>query len=769
MSSENNHTPFQAPHLEEIQSLFPNFSINSFLAQGGMGAVYLATQTSLDRQVAIKILPRELGADESFRSSFTQEARAMAKLNHPNLIGVYDFGEADGMPFIVMEYVHGKSLHDAAVGQKIDLQEAGKLIRKISQGLAHAHEKGILHRDVKPANILLDTTAEPKLGDFGLATGGGEADGLIYGTPGFAAPEVYHGEGDARADLYAAAVSLYFLITAEMPSDPYQAPSRYCGDTRLDGFLAKALRPDPNHRHQNASKFADELEKALKKPGTPQLQTTGTVATSRSVTTLPAKKTSKAPILVAAGIGVAACVIGFLVLGQQEEESTALAPSPSPDPAETTAGSEPPTEDKATVSLVPELVTPPETESAPEPQPQTGEKKQPSKPPELAMLVPEKKPERIPANQPAKPKDALVQVSTFDHDTFLQRGRDFFRKKGELSLEKHRESLLDNVKQLEDEARKLLSKNKVLAGTDADQQREILKITMKAYEGAGRLPSDLVERMPNGIRDVSAELAVSKELAKTAMDRQAKLKEELAKSFEAMAQTYAQGIQKQVSKLREEGNEVDALILEEEARLSLAEPFRFLAIVEGANLPAGRNLTTEETLIEQRMLGEWTCGNTGTSYHFFERGQLTGKGFDKEGRWQVRGQSVEVFWNNGPRHVLAFADLEANPDLCDGKNLSNGKAIKAVRSVPLSDQLFADLKPVMGVWIHEAVDGPVSYTFTENGKVDDGRWNSQGTYQKNFEGGYRVDWSSGKSFNLDFQDKDTLRIRGKSFRMTRQK
>lgn len=776
MNSENPHNPFKAPQLEELQSLFPNFSIDSFLAQGGMGAVYLATQTSLDRQVAIKILPRELGADETFRASFAQEARAMAKLNHPNLIGVYDFGEADGMPFIVMEYVHGKSLHDAAYGHKIDLQEAGKLIAKVSQGLGHAHDKGILHRDVKPANILLDTTAEPKLGDFGLATGGEDSDGLIYGTPGFAAPEVYHGQGDARADLYATAVSLYFLITGEMPEEPYQPPSQKCGDNRLDAFLTKALRPDPNHRYQDAAEFAEALEKALKNPSTAQFQTTANRTPTRSVRPLPSRQKSNAPVLVGVGLTVAVVgLFGYLMVGKGDKEEPEIVErstteptgaavprdglpteqeTPETTPADSTASAQPVQEDEPVAE--PESGSIAEVEPSPEPT-------------EPTTSVPEKTPEETATSEPTEPEAPVAQVSTFDHDTFLQRGRDFFRKKGEIPLAEHRELLLDNIEQFQKEGEALIAANEDLVGSQEERQERILDITIKAYQEAGRLPSDLVKTLPNGIRDASKDIAESRKVAQAALQRQNDLEKSLAESFGPMAQTYAQGIQNQISKLREEGNEVDALILEDEARLAIGNPFRFLAIVEGANLPAGRELSAEEALIETMMLGEWACGNTGSSYDFLEKGKVEGKGFDKEGSWQVRDETIRVIWNNGPQHVLRFTDRGNMPDICEGRNLANGKEIRAVRNLPYAEQLGADLKPVLGKWVHEADDGPVIYTFSADGKVDDGRWNARGTYQKNFEGGYRVDWRSGKSFNLDFVDENTLRIRGKGFRMKREK
>ena len=120
--------PFEAPSLELLCELLPAYEFEFLIAQGGMGAVYKARQRSLDRDVAIKILPRELGSDPLFRESFEAEAKAMARLSHHNLIRVYDYGDADGLLFTVMEYVHGSSLHHSAHGQKIDAQQAIEIV-----------------------------------------------------------------------------------------------------------------------------------------------------------------------------------------------------------------------------------------------------------------------------------------------------------------------------------------------------------------------------------------------------------------------------------------------------------------------------------------------------------------------------------------------------------------------------------------------------------------------------------------------------------------
>ena len=147
--SEPSQIIFHAPEIDHLAPLFPAYHIESLIATGGMGAVYRAVQKSLDRTVAIKILPHEFSQDPTFCASFEAEAKSMARLNHPNLIGVYDFGEVDGMLFIVMEFVPGQSLFHCAHGHAVEPKEVIRLISGICSGLAHAHENGIIHRSLK--------------------------------------------------------------------------------------------------------------------------------------------------------------------------------------------------------------------------------------------------------------------------------------------------------------------------------------------------------------------------------------------------------------------------------------------------------------------------------------------------------------------------------------------------------------------------------------------------------------------------------------------
>ncbi len=267
MSDNAPDTDFTPPELEEIGRLLPAYEVHYFIAKGGMGAVYMARQKSLERDVAIKILPRHFGEDASFRASFETEAKSMAKLNHPNLISIYDFGQVDGLLYIIMEMVQGKSLYHSAYGKTIDPSEAARIVLGICNGLENAHKHGILHRDIKPANILLDPKASPKIGDFGLAQPAGDTESEVsFGTPGYSAPEVIHNPAavDESTDLYSVGVILYELLTGHLPSSSYSpAASEVNCDPGYDRVIRKATHPTPALRYRNAKSMAADLEKVM--------------------------------------------------------------------------------------------------------------------------------------------------------------------------------------------------------------------------------------------------------------------------------------------------------------------------------------------------------------------------------------------------------------------------------------------------------------------------------------------------------------------------
>ena len=208
--------PAPAPSPEEIAKLFPQFEILECLGRGGMGAVYKARQPKLDRFVALKILLPERQGDGQFAERFAREARSLARLNHPDIVAIYDFGEAGGYPYLVMEYVDGLSLRQLLQRGRLAPEEAMVIVPKICEALQFAHQQGIVHRDIKPENILMDKQGQVKIADFGIAkilvpraqdlslTGGKD----VVDTPHYMAPEqIEHPTRvDHRADIFSLGV-----------------------------------------------------------------------------------------------------------------------------------------------------------------------------------------------------------------------------------------------------------------------------------------------------------------------------------------------------------------------------------------------------------------------------------------------------------------------------------------------------------------------------------------------------------------------------------
>ena len=268
------------PTPAELAPRFPQLEIVELLGQGGMGAVYKVRQRELDRWAALKVLPDEVAHDPNFAERFQREARALALLGHQHIVIVYEFGQRDGVYFLLMEYIDGVTLRQALRASQIMAADALSIVTQICDALQFAHEEGVVHRDIKPENILIDKRGRVKIADFGLAKLlGGPADvpmltgtHQVMGTPMYMAPEQMEGTRgvDHRADIFSLGVVFYELLTGELPLGRFAPPSqKYQLDVRLDEVVLRTLEKEPNRRYQQASDVKCDVE-SIRTPSKPQ-------------------------------------------------------------------------------------------------------------------------------------------------------------------------------------------------------------------------------------------------------------------------------------------------------------------------------------------------------------------------------------------------------------------------------------------------------------------------------------------------------------------
>ncbi len=339
------------------------------LGEGGMATVYKALDTRLEREVAVKVIrsavfpPAQM---ERMSKRFEREARSLARLSHRNIVKVLDYGEYQGAPFLVMEYLPSGTLKERLSRGRLSWQNAFRLLKPVAQALAHAHENQVVHRDVKPSNILVSRSGEPMLSDFGIAkfleyegTTELTSTGAGVGTPEYMAPEQGMGQADERADIYALGVVLYQVITGHVPyradtplavlikknTEPLPRPTRFVPDlpAAVEYLLVKTLARDPSQRYQSMNQLIETLDKILASGGTldglsipPSDQPTRDLPPvderpSRSGGTVK-RKPNSTPWIVAGGVLALCCAavgVGLLAQGGFPFTPTPFAPLPT--------------------------------------------------------------------------------------------------------------------------------------------------------------------------------------------------------------------------------------------------------------------------------------------------------------------------------------------------------------------------------------------------------------------------------------------------------
>jgi serine/threonine protein kinase len=275
----------------ELKTIGP-YEIRGVLGRGGMATVYRAYQASLDREVAVKVMANQFADDPTFMERFRREARSIAKLDHPNILAVYDFGQDGNVPYIVTQLLEGKTLRER-LGHPLDPRVAAKINSQIGAALEYAHERGLVHRDVKPSNVLMDKRDRAVLSDFGIvklmqSDSNLTATGLGVGTPEYMSPEQGMGEGlDGRSDLYSLGVMLYEMLTGVTPfradtplavmmghvNKPLPDPMQYNPHLtpQMVQVLRIALAKRPDERYPTVNDFVDAFNHAVYSSGLPPL------------------------------------------------------------------------------------------------------------------------------------------------------------------------------------------------------------------------------------------------------------------------------------------------------------------------------------------------------------------------------------------------------------------------------------------------------------------------------------------------------------------
>jgi len=597
MSDPHVHITFTAPEISELAPLFPGYEISNLIATGGMGAVYRAVQKSLDRPVAIKILPQEFSKDAAFCAGFEAEAKAMARLNHPNLISVYDFGEVAGMLYIIMEYVPGKSIFHSAHGIAIDPSEVIRLVSGISNGLAHAHENGIIHRDIKPSNILLDLNAQPKIGDFGLARPvenkiqEGEE---IFGTPHYTAPEVVsspHSVGN-RADIFSVGVLLHELLTGRLPAEDRRPASVICGcDPRFDAIIKRASSQIPEARYSSAAEIAQDLQaiamsagsrhlrspspnipssvrKGVPAPAVVKSPSSQTPARSgRSSSSQGSSSKSSSPVIWGVSFVVLLAVV--LIIHNSSSSKQTVEKSPS-EPAQST----PP---------------PPPTEEIIEKIRQQTEKKPDPTPVPVPDLTPKPEPKPEVAKKPkegADPDDVFSKKTTapntptFDAAGFIATNQGIVQSKATLLISKRIRTIKDNVWNFERSGLFIIRR----LGKGGVRAESRFRNLVTAWKNTNALPKELDEDMSRipGIPECHNEF----------YEKQVAIEQASNRELEQLAGAYIHKLESQVEILKS-NNDTPAIDIIKEEIDKAGDSQKYFAPLLPAPPPAPETPKTE--------------------------------------------------------------------------------------------------------------------------------------------------------------------------------
>jgi tRNA A-37 threonylcarbamoyl transferase component Bud32 len=387
---------------------FGAYRILEPLGRGGMASVYKAYEAALDRYVALKVLPGEFLHDETFAERFRREAKVVARLEHPNIIPIHAFGIEGGIPWMAMRLIPGGALSSLLRGGRLTHERIITILRGVADALDYAHGKGVVHRDVKPQNILLDEAERVYLADFGIAkmvegTGALTQTGMITGTPQYMAPEQATGQPvDQRVDIYALGVVAYEMLTGRVPfaadtpvavlmkhvTEPMPIPPASTVPEPLVRALLKGMAKKPEERWASAGAFVRALEQGLAEVPTASLPVAGTATVPapalRPAPTMPppgpTTRRTAAPVRAGAGVGLVLGVlavvviaggIGFFALSRSGSAPKATTASVSSSGTAVTASVAPAPAPTARIDVPPSTVPAEPAAAIPPPSPET--------------------------------------------------------------------------------------------------------------------------------------------------------------------------------------------------------------------------------------------------------------------------------------------------------------------------------------------------------------------------------------------------------------
>ena len=572
---------FESPSPENLSELITGYEVNTLLSSSIRGSLYKARQISLDREVTIRVLPPAIGQNPTLRAAFESEAKTMARLNAHNLVDVFDFGDIDGMLFIIMERVPGRSLDAIIEGDHaVDQQEAVRLMADVCHGLHHAHEEGIVHRALNPRNILLNSDAEPKVVDFGLAkliSQQTTATNNPYAAPETLDPNI---PVDRRADIYSAGMVLYDMIVGHLPEGLYAPPSSIAKcSPEIDAIIENAIQPDPNRRYASAQDMAQELESFLKKTGQPQTQQnmrtlvtgTGIPGSVRSISrpiVVPPPQSSNAPIIVVLLL-VALMAVGGLFLIKNASQPQK---DPVKKPPTTIKPSTPNTQFPKPSAKPPQKNPSKRLESFNKPtstnqQNSLAKRHTSNHQGDLAKKPDQHKPiTPLKTNSLKPPQTELRQIPQFEREKWLNQARLTMQKKAERNLIAYDKALLKNIESFERDVKRMIRRLDRGERKYAESEAEA---AFKKLEETGRLPDEMPEDTPWAIIESFRE----------AINDQKKIDIKFAEQFARLRVTYVQGIDLKIKQLKKEGNHEHAKALSEEIRATQADLNRFIRIL----------------------------------------------------------------------------------------------------------------------------------------------------------------------------------------------